>query len=561
MKIVTARQMAALDTETIERHGIPGLDLMERAGTGIFHEVITTLDRLEPGRFEQIEQAGPERGEGPAVVLFAGKGNNGGDAFVVARLLHGEGIKTLTVLVGATAADLKGDALENHRRLQELSTEIIEVHEPEGLEALRERCEAAGLIVDGLLGTGLSGEPKGLAADAIRFINTLDPPVVAVDIPSGISGDSGAQCDPGGVADCFVHADLTVTMALPKLGCFLGRAINGLGRLAVVDIGIPEEVQERARSCGELMTPREIAPLLPERERLSHKGTYGRLFVLAGSRGYTGAAAMVCNAAMRAGAGLVFLGIPESLNAVLEAKCTETMTVPLPETAAGTTSDEAYVQIIKRLEECDALVIGPGLSTNARTALLVRRLLGEAHLPVVLDADGLNCLADRSEVLRACRGPVIVTPHPGELARLTGLSQARIVADPWDAARRTARAHRVTVVLKGAHTCVAHPDGELFVNIMGNAGMASGGVGDVLTGTLGALLAQGVAPDAAARLGVMLHALASDIAAADGDTASLIATDLVQALPSAFRWFRRVKRRKALAGHVTRCYYDGARSL
>ncbi|MCK4350307.1 MAG: NAD(P)H-hydrate epimerase, partial [Candidatus Krumholzibacteria bacterium] len=217
MKIVTARQMAALDTETIERHGIPGLDLMERAGTGIFNEVITALDRLEPRRFEQIEQAGPARGEGRAVVLFAGKGNNGGDAFVVARLLHSEGIKTLTILVGATAADLKGDALANHRRLQELSAEISEVHEPEGLEALRERCEAAGLVVDALLGTGLSGKPKGLAADAIRFINTLDPPVVAVDIPSGISGDSGAQSDHGGVADCFVHADLTVTMALPKL--------------------------------------------------------------------------------------------------------------------------------------------------------------------------------------------------------------------------------------------------------------------------------------------------------------------------------------------------------
>jgi hydroxyethylthiazole kinase-like uncharacterized protein yjeF len=545
MKIVTARQMAALDTETIERRRVPGLELMERAGAGIAAETLATIARLELPR---------------RVVLFAGRGNNGGDAFVVARLLHEAGIETLTVLVGATASrpatagDLKGDALENHRRLSELGAELVEVGSLDELEALRERGDAAGLIVDGLLGTGLSGEPRGLVADAIRFINSLRPPVVAVDIPSGISGDSGA------LGDCFVRAALTVTMALPKRGCFLGPAINGLGRLAVVDIGIPAELVARAPGAGELMMPDEIAALLPERERLSHKGTYGRLFVLAGSRGLTGAAALAANGAVRAGAGLVFLGIPEEFNVVLERLCTEAMTVPLPQTPEGTTDYDAYYEIAPRLATCDALVIGPGLSTNRRTAALVQRLLAEVELPIVLDADGLNCLDGKVELLHARKGPVIITPHPGELSRLITLSLARIVADPWDAARRTARSDRLTVVLKGAHTCVAHPHEPLWVNIMGNAGMASGGVGDVLSGVLGGLLAQRVAPFDAARLGVLLHALAGDIAAAAGDQMSLIASDLVQALPAAFRWLRE-KKRQRVGGAVRRCYYDLARTL
>ena len=541
MKIVSARQMAALDKETIERHGVPGLELMERAGTGVFIGTLMLLDRLDAPS---------------TVVLFAGKGNNGGDAFVVARLLHAEKVETLTVLVGATPRDLKGDALENYRRLAELKAEIVSVQAADELEALRERCESAGVVIDGLLGTGLTGEPKGLMADAIGFINSLDLPVVAIDIPSGISGDGGVPVNEQGASDCYVRADLTVTMALPKLGCFLGPAINAVGRLSIVDIGVPEEVVASARSYGELMTPRRIAHLVPERERLSHKGTYGRLFVLAGSKGYTGAAALAANAAMRAGAGLVFLGIPESLNPILEVKCTEAMTVPLPETHAGTTSDQAYFDIKARLEHCDALVIGPGLSTNEKTALLVRRLLGEATMPVVLDADGLNCLEGRAEVVRACRAPMIITPHPGELARLTGLKQSRILADPWETARQTAHNNNVICVLKGAHTCIALPSGEIFVNILGNAGMASGGVGDVLTGIFGSLLAQGLAPGIAAMLGVTLHALAGDVAAFEGDEASLIASDVIQALPDAFRWLRQRKEERPVDGQVTRCYYD-----
>ena len=556
MKIVTARQIAALDRETIDERGIPGLDLMERAGTGIFQEVIATLDRLGLRR---------------TVILFAGKGNNGGDAFVVARLLHAEHVETLTILVGATPDELKGDALANYRRLSELDAEITHAATASELEALRERCEDAGLVVDGLLGTGLSGVPQDVMADAIGFINSLGVPVVAVDIPSGISGDTGVPSSPEGISGCFVRADLTVTMALPKYGCFLGKAINGLGRLSVVDIGIPQDVVAAARSRGELMTPAEIARLIPKRDRLSHKGTYGRLFVLAGSRGYTGAAAMVCNSAMRAGAGLVFLGIPESLNPILEAKCTETMTVPLPETARGTTSDDAYFTIRERLGECDALLIGPGLSTHDRTATLVRRLLAEVTLPTVIDADGLNCLVGRLDALQASRAPLIITPHPGELARLTGQSLSRITTDPWDAARRAAHNLGVTVVLKGAHTCIAlppeagvgalHADKRLYVNIMGNAGMASGGVGDVLSGIMGSLLAQGLATNAAAKLAVLLHALAGDVVATQGDPAGLIATDLVQALPAAFRWLRQKKREHRAVGQVTGCYYDGAGAL
>ena len=314
MKIVTATQMAELDRKTIHEVGIPGGELMERAGRGIFEYVKDFIDR---NRLSS------------SVALFAGRGNNGGDAYVAARYLEQCGIRNTTYVL-ADPLELTGDAREAFLKLKGTGARIIVLLDSEQLKQQQSFIDECGVIVDGILGTGIKGNLRGFFAPVIKFINETGKPVIAIDIPSGISGDDG-------IGDGLsVHAAVTVTMALPKRGCFLGKALNRIGELKIVDIGIPDDLVQAAESTAELLTRKEIIPLIPTRERISHKGTYGRMLVLAGSRGYTGAAAMVCESALRAGAGLVYLGLPSSLDPVLEAKLTETITIPLDETSAGT---------------------------------------------------------------------------------------------------------------------------------------------------------------------------------------------------------------------------------
>ncbi len=515
MKIVTATQMTQIDRRTIEEFGVPGESLMERAGEGVFRAVM----RLVAGRDE-------------GVLLFGGRGNNGGDAFVVARLLQNAGIRNLTVFLGQES-ELKGDAATNFVRLKETGAEISVARETKGLERIRR--PKYGIIVDGIFGTGMKGAAEGFHAEVIEFINAAGKrhkKVVAIDIPSGINGDTGVHEGP------CVRADITVTMGLPKEGLLRADALNFVGRLEVVDIGIPEKVIEEAPSAAELLTEREMGALIPRRMRISHKGDYGRVFVLAGSRGLTGAATMVCSAAMRAGSGLIFLGIPASLNAILEVKLTEPMTIPLDETAEGTLAYSARSKVLEFLSTCTNAIIGPGLSTNPETARLVEDILKEAKVPLLIDADGLNCLKGKTELLRGYSAPLIVTPHPGEMSRLSGLETQRILEDPWKAAADFARENRVIVILKSAETVIADVDGSLYINIAGDAGMATGGMGDVLSGVVGSLVGQGLKPIDAAKLGTFVHGVAGETGVDRMGQLSLIASDVIELLPAAFERIR-----------------------
>ncbi len=553
MKIVTSTEMKQIDRRTIEEFGIPGERLMEKAGEGVFRAVMRTiadhLARLSasaPGR--ELRPAGlvrhrvyrPDKSQADqshierlgAVLVFAGRGNNAGDAFVVARLLQKSGIPNLTIFL-AEESDLKGDAATNYGRLKRTRAEIVVVRDAKELWKLSRR--DISLVVDGILGTGIKGAVKGFYAEVIEFMNRLGTKIVAIDIPSGINGDTGIHEGP------CVRADVTVTMGLPKEGLLRGDALNFVGKLEVVDIGIPPQVIEEAESAADLLTEEEISELLPRRKRMTHKGDYGRVFVLAGSRGLTGAAAMVCSAAMRAGSGLVFLGIPTSLNPILEMKLTEPMTIPLDETPQGTLAYSARATVLGHLSTCTNAIVGPGISTHPETARLVQEILRKANVPLLIDADGLNCLQGNTELLRHYPAPLILTPHPGEMARLTGLDARSVLDHPWEAAADFASQNKIILILKGAQTVIADVDGSLCINIAGDAGMASGGMGDVLSGVVGSLVGQRLRPIDAAKLGTFVHGIAGEIGAQRKGQLSLIASDVVELLPVAFERIRNTR--------------------
>lgn len=509
MKIVTAEEMRQIDRRTIEGFGIPGERLMEKAGEAV--------------QKAAMRARRPDLPEG--VLLFAGRGNNGGDAFVAARLLQKLGVINLTVLL-TEESELTGDAATNLVRLRQVGGEILVARDPSDLQRIPFR--DYDVIVDGILGTGIKGAVKGFYAEVIELINRLDKRVVAIDIPSGINGDTGLHEGP------CVRADVTVTMGLPKEGLLRGDALNHVGKLEIADIGIPAEVIDQAKSAADLLTEEEMASLLPRRKRITHKGDYGRVFVLAGSRGLTGAAAMVCRAAMRAGSGLVFLGIPASLNPILEVKLTEPMTVPLDETPEGSVAYSACSKVLEHLSACTNAVIGPGISTHPETARLVEEILRKAKLPLLVDADGLNCLEGKADLLRDYPSPLIATPHPGEMSRLSGIEASQILKQPWEVAADFARRNGIIVILKGAETVIADADGSVSINIAGDAGMASGGMGDVLSGVVGSLVGQGLRPIDAAKLGTFVHGIAGEIGVQQKGQLSLVASDVIEALPLAF---------------------------
>ena len=509
MKIVSPEQMREIDRTAIEELGIPGRKLMERAGRAVADRVLGML--------------GPDL-EQKNVILLAGKGNNGGDALVAARLLEDEGIKTRTYLLGRPT-EIKGDASANLGRLFRNRAILVELTEDQELKDLRENLSDADLIVDGIFGTGFRGKAEGIAATVIELINRTPTPVVAIDIPSGLGGEFG---EVGGIA---VRAAVTVTMGLAKTGLVRGEGLKYAGRIEIADIGFPPEAIDPVAAELELLTPAELAGCLSPRSPVDHKGVYGRLLILAGSPGMTGAACLTATAALRAGAGLVTVGLPESLNSILEVKCTEAMTVPLAETSRRTLAPAARPAIESFLKNADLAALGPGLSQNPETGKLIRELIRDCPLPLVIDADGLNLLAEDTEVLTGAKAPRILTPHPGEMSRLTGLSPAEILRDREGIAQSFARKYDCVLVLKGAGTIVAGPEGPPAVNITGNPGMATGGTGDVLTGLIAGFLAQGVEPVAAARLGVYVHGAAGDRAAEKVGQISLIASDCIEAVP------------------------------
>lgn len=514
MKIVTAEQMRELDRVAIRERGIPGADLMERAGGAVAQCAA-----------EMIERGGMRR----RVLLFAGKGNNGGDAFVAARRLEGEGIRTRTILL-ADRTELTGDALENLQRLDEAGAQVAVAKTLDELEELAEEIRSFDCVIDGILGTGIKGRVTGFIAEAIFFIAGVRRTVISIDIPSGLDATSGRS---HGVA---VRASATVTMGLPKTGLVRGDGIEHSGRIRVADIGLPEDCVRSVPSEGDLIVEQDLYSLFGHRRRVSHKGDYGRLLIVAGSPGMTGAACIAANAALRSGAGLVTVAVPRSLNPILAVKLTEAMTMPLPETDGGTLRGEAADEILRQAERFDCVVVGPGLSRHPETAQMVRRLVSELEKPMLIDADGLNAIADDPGIVTRSGSPRILTPHPGEMARLMHCSTADLLGDRAGAARRFAREHAVVLVLKGSGTIVADPEGKICINASGNPGMASGGSGDLLSGIIASFHGQGMSPFDAARAGVFVHGDAGDRAALAIGESALIASDIVDRIGASIEY-------------------------
>lgn len=510
--VVTASQMRELDRRATEEYGIPSLLLMENAGL----QAVLELERACPSLRQH------------RVAIICGKGNNGGDGFVVARHLFDHEI-AVEVLLLARQTEIRGDAGTNLEIIRRLGIAIHEVTTAQELESARRLVEQADVVVDAILGTGTTGPAKGIFGEAIELLNRTSKPIVALDIPSGLNSDEG------NVSGASINAMLTVTFGLPKRCLILYPAAARAGRVVTVDIGLPRPLLTDACLDVSLTQAEDLAGALPRRDPNAHKGTYGHVLVLAGSPGKTGAAAMCAFSAQRIGAGLVTLALPESLNDAMEAKLTEVMTEPLPETGERTIAYAALEKVLALMKDKRAIAIGPGLSIHPETAELVRAVVQTAKAPIVVDADGINALGPNLEMLRNASFPPILTPHPGELARLLGIDRDEIVRNRIPIAQKVAASFGVHLVLKGARTLVVNPDGRVAINMTGNAGMATGGTGDVLTGLIVGLLAQGVNADLATRTGVYLHGLAGDLAADAVGQEAMVASDLMAQIPVAIR--------------------------
>ena len=490
MKIVTSSEMRELDRRTIAS-GIPGAELMLTAGEGLA-EAIRTL----ASQHQLVDS--------PALFI-AGCGNNGGDAFVAAGILHDDGWPIECWLAGSED-QLKGDALTHFKRMKKAGVPFQSMEDPEQWKHAAECGTDAEIIVDGLLGTGASGEPRGIVAHAISFIDSQANRalVVAIDIPSAMA----------------VHADLTVTMGLPKTDLVQPENLDFIGHVEVVDIGIPDEFIAEAEGDPdlELIHPSDLMPLFPRRSRDAHKGAYGHVLCIGGSKGFSGAITMSVRAATRSGAGLVSAFVPENIQALVAPTVPEVM-------VHSSMSDDQWT----------AIMAGPGMGRSATTREQILQLLETSTVPLVLDADAITVLADHIEAIASARCPVILTPHPGEFAALFGLKIGDVQEDRLGMAKMASAKLGCVVVLKGAGTVVAVPEHPLAINLTGNPGMASGGSGDVLAGMIVGLAGQGISPFEAACASVWLHGRAGDLAAAEKSQASLIAPDLLAKLPEAFR--------------------------
>ena len=510
MRLVSAAEMRAIDRSAIERFGVPGLGLMERAGAAVARAVHAS------------------RGANGRVLALCGAGNNGGDGYVAARHLRADGVEVRVVALAARA-QLRGDALAAREEAERAGVPVAD-----GLETGRLEAGAGDVVVDALLGTGLARAPEGAYARAIELVAGLrarGAKVVAVDIPSGLSADTGRPLGP------CVRADATVTFAFQKRGLVLHPGPSYAGEVLLVDIGIPPEAAARVPVGCELLREQEAAKLVPPRPPDAHKGDAGRVLVVAGSPGKTGAAHLALTGALRGGAGLVTLAAREEVLPFALAGRPEAMSIPL--VGNGPLGERDLDPLLAAAEGMDAVVVGPGIPRGPETAQLLRAFLERAGLPAVLDADALNALAERAGLVAGLPSPAVLTPHPGEMARLVGGTIGSVQEDRIGIAAEKARAWGCVVVLKGARSVVAAPDAPPAVVMAGNAGMATGGTGDVLAGLTGALLAGHLPAFDAARAAAFAHAAAGDVASERWGERGLLATDLAEALGVVWaRWGR-----------------------
>ncbi|MGD0569091.1 MAG: NAD(P)H-hydrate dehydratase [Candidatus Sulfotelmatobacter sp.] len=524
MKIVSAQEMRAIDRATSERFGVPSLTLMEDAGAAVADFVLAHYAEAE------------------RIVVFCGKGNNGGDGFVAARRLH-EQKKKVQVILLANPDDLRGDAAV---MFGELTAPAMAVHSSEELKSERVSIARQGdVYVDAILGTGFKPPVSGLYADAITIMNASRllarrVPVIAVDIPSGADADA-IHAQVGTIA----RADAVVTFTAPRPAHVFGALTSG--PTVVAEIGSPEEAIVSALKLN-VIAARDIGPCVSLRPAESNKGSYGHVLVLGGSLGKSGSVAMAGMAALRAGAGLSTVATAKSVLGTVAGFHAELMTEPLPETDAGTIAVSARDRIDELAKVKTVLAIGPGISRDSETAELVRSLVAAQQAPIVLDADGLNAFEGRTSELNGKGRTLVITPHPGEMARLVGCTIPEVQKDRLGVARKFAREHELIVVLKGHRTLVVKPDGEAWVNATGNPGMATGGTGDILTGMVAGMIAQHPKDAFVVVLAaVHLHGLAGDVMRERVGEHSLVATDLLRGLPEAFRRTREASGKKLVS--------------
>ncbi len=508
LPLVTADQMREMDRITIEELGVPGVVLMEVAGRGAAELVADLAPSLLGWR----------------VAVICGAGNNGGDGYVVARHLAFWGAE-VTVFLLAPEDRVRGDARVNYDIIQRMGLPMRWLTEDPLPEDLLEQFAEYDCLVDALLGTGLSSDVRGRYHTVIDAMNAAHTLTVAVDIPSGLSSDTG---QPLGIA---VEADATATFACSKIGLITHPGAEFAGDVRVVDIGIPTDLTDRLGVQCHLLQTADARSLLPRRRLGGHKGTYGHVLCVAGSPGKTGAAVLCARGAARVGAGLVTVAAPADAQGAIAAHMVETMSDTYAESSTGLDAAEAIHRLTALVRGKSALVMGPGIPTSEAMFEVLRELVGELTLPMVLDADALNLVSRTPSPLKQASAPVIITPHPGEMARLLQTTVPEVQADRIATARRAAEGFGVWVALKGARTVLASPDGRVFVNATGNPGMGTGGMGDVLTGMLGGLLAQRLDPFEALQLGVLLHGLAGDRAAERVGQHGLLANDLLEELP------------------------------
>jgi len=516
IKIATANEMQEIDRVTIKKYGVPGMVLMERAGLA----VVSKINEIYSDR---------------KVVVLCGGGNNGGDGFVIARILHNQG-REVKLFTASNLGDLKGDAKINYNAAKKYGVNISPINKFKPVST--KPFNRNSLIIDALLGTGLSRDVRSPVSGVINRINKLSCPVISVDIPSGVSSDTGQ------IMGCAVKARHTITFGLPKRGHLLYPGAEHSGELFIEDIGFHQKLLQSDKIKINLIRKQDAVHLLRTRPKYSHKGTYGHVFLLAGSRGKTGAALMASKACLRAGAGLVTIGIPETLVGALQSRVTEEMILPLADKGDGTLSFSSADAILGFLnKKGNVLAIGPGLSVDDEISKLVRLLVLKSKVPLVLDADGLNAIADKTSILKKSRAPVILTPHTGEMARLlmqnTNGKRQSIEEDRIETAVSFARRTKTCLVLKGVPTVIAGPDGNAFVNSSGNPGMSTAGAGDVLTGMISAFIAQKLSPEDASVLAVFVHGHTGDVVAEKMGQQSLIASDIIKAIPKVFNSLRK----------------------
>lgn len=516
MKLVTPLQMNEIDRYTINELGIPGIVLMENAAIKVFEEAAAVLGGSVSGR---------------RVLLLAGKGNNGGDAFAIARHMKLKGAN-ICIYVLAEKTSISGDTKINLNILENIGVIVNELTDIKHLIGFEKDLEISELIIDGIFGTGFKGPPGLIASEAIGKVNSAGRYVIAIDIPSGIDGETGK------VPGICIKADVTVTFQLPKIGLVVHPGCDFVGKLVVADIGIPDKSIDMQKINSQVIDGKDVSGIIPLRSSDSNKGDYGKVFIVTGSAGMTGSGCLCAKAALRSGAGLVYVGAPKSLAFIYGSSLVEPIIIPVEDGKKGYISSGSLAQILNTMERMDVIAIGPGLSINDDTKAIVNGIIRKSKIPLILDADAINSIASDVSVLNELKVEAVITPHPGEMARLCGLTVEEVQADRIKVASEFAEKWHVTVALKGSRTIVALPDRKIFVNTTGNPGMATGGSGDVLTGIIAGLVGQGINPGDAAVAGVYLHGLAGDAAAAKKGMHGMIAGDIVEDLPYAIEGTR-----------------------